>query len=145
MLSNAHFLAKFRFDTAENKPAKKLQKFCKILQILQNRSVDRAVFGWSVLELRPGGGALAPGLWTPRAPAAAVRLALAAASTGSLPEDGFSQRETHLRSANCIFEANRLRSVSSPERRHCSLSALGRPLAIQIQIQFDDFAKVDKR
>ena len=32
MLSNAYFLAKFRFDTAENEPAKNLQnfvKFCK--------------------------------------------------------------------------------------------------------------------
>ena len=29
MLSNAYFLAKFRFDTAENEPAKKLQKFAK--------------------------------------------------------------------------------------------------------------------
>jgi len=30
MLSNAHFLANFRFDTAENGPAKNLQnsKFC---------------------------------------------------------------------------------------------------------------------
>ena len=27
MLSNAYFLAKFRFDTAENKPAKNLQNF----------------------------------------------------------------------------------------------------------------------
>ena len=29
MLSNAYFLAKFRFDTAENEPAKNLQKFAK--------------------------------------------------------------------------------------------------------------------
>ena len=29
MLSNAYFLAKFRFDTAENAPAKKLQNFVK--------------------------------------------------------------------------------------------------------------------
>ena len=29
MLSNAYFLAKFRFDTAENEPAKKLQNFAK--------------------------------------------------------------------------------------------------------------------
>ena len=29
MLSNAYFLAKFRFDTAENEPAKKLQKLQK--------------------------------------------------------------------------------------------------------------------
>ena len=28
MLSNAYFLAKFRFDTAENEPAKNLQNFC---------------------------------------------------------------------------------------------------------------------
>ena len=27
MLSNAYILAKFRFDTAENEPAKNLQKF----------------------------------------------------------------------------------------------------------------------
>ena len=27
MLSNAYFLAKFRFDTAENEPAKNFQKF----------------------------------------------------------------------------------------------------------------------
>ena len=32
MLSNAYFLAKFRFDTAENEPAKNLQN----LQIFQN-------------------------------------------------------------------------------------------------------------
>ena len=32
MLSNAYFLAKFRFDTAENEPVKNLQNFCKILQ-----------------------------------------------------------------------------------------------------------------
>ena len=30
MLSNAYFLAKFRFDTAENKPAKNLQNFRKL-------------------------------------------------------------------------------------------------------------------
>ena len=29
MLSNAYFLAKFRFDTAENEPAKKIAKFSK--------------------------------------------------------------------------------------------------------------------
>ena len=29
MLSNAYFLAKFRFDTAENEPAKNLTKFSK--------------------------------------------------------------------------------------------------------------------
>ena len=30
MLSNAYFLAKFRFHTAENEPAKKLQNFRKM-------------------------------------------------------------------------------------------------------------------
>ena len=31
MLSNAYFLAKFRFDRAENEPAKIFAKFCRIL------------------------------------------------------------------------------------------------------------------
>ena len=31
MLSNAYFLAKFRFDTAENEPAKNLQNFRKCI------------------------------------------------------------------------------------------------------------------
>ena len=34
MLSNAYFLAKFRFDTAENEPAKNLQKFPPKMLIL---------------------------------------------------------------------------------------------------------------
>ena len=34
MLSNAYFLAKFRFDTAENEPAKNLQNLLIILPIL---------------------------------------------------------------------------------------------------------------
>ena len=38
MLSNAYFLAKFRFDTAENEPAKKLQKYCKIFANFANLS-----------------------------------------------------------------------------------------------------------
>ena len=32
MLSNAYFLAKFRFDTAENEPAKKFAKFGRACQ-----------------------------------------------------------------------------------------------------------------
>ena len=40
MLSNACFLAKFRFDTAENEPAKNLQNyFCKICQFCKNFEV----------------------------------------------------------------------------------------------------------
>ena len=36
MLSNAYFLAKFRFDTAENEPAKNLQNFATFCNILLN-------------------------------------------------------------------------------------------------------------
>ena len=36
MLSNAYFLAKFRFDTAENEPAKNLQN---LVEKLQNRCI----------------------------------------------------------------------------------------------------------
>ena len=35
MLSNAYFLAKFRFDTAENEPAKNLQNFADLSENLQ--------------------------------------------------------------------------------------------------------------
>merc|ERR1712118_371152 len=53
LLSNAYFLAKIRFDTAENEPAKNSQIFCKILQ---KRSVDeqdncgRSVLLWAVYK-----------------------------------------------------------------------------------------------
>ena len=36
MLSNAYFVAKFRFDTAENEPAKNLQKFANFLNFAKN-------------------------------------------------------------------------------------------------------------
>ena len=36
MLSNAYFLANFRFDTAENEPAKNLQKFAMYLAKFAN-------------------------------------------------------------------------------------------------------------
>ena len=44
MLSNAYFLAKFRFDTAENEPAKNLQNFAKFANFADpNPLTDRAV------------------------------------------------------------------------------------------------------
>ena len=42
MLSNAYFLAKFRFDTAENEPAKNLQTIANFATFAQVRG---AVFG----------------------------------------------------------------------------------------------------
>ena len=36
MLSNAYFLAKFRFDTAENEPAKNLQNFANFANNFAN-------------------------------------------------------------------------------------------------------------
>ena len=38
MLSNAYFLAKFRFDTAENEPGKNLQKFAKTIANFKSRT-----------------------------------------------------------------------------------------------------------
>ena len=52
MLSNAYFLAKFRFDTAENEPAKNLQNFAKKIQ---NLPINRLHLDDEVREL----GALA--------------------------------------------------------------------------------------
>ena len=47
MRSNAYFLAKFRFDTAENETAKIFAKFCKIFatdspQVLERRGEGRS-------------------------------------------------------------------------------------------------------
>ena len=41
MLSNAHFLAKFRFDTAENEPAKNLQILLTLLTVTLSRHLLR--------------------------------------------------------------------------------------------------------
>ena len=43
MLSNAYFLAKFRFDTAENEPAKNLQNCVKICVKGRQRELPSAV------------------------------------------------------------------------------------------------------
>ena len=45
MLSNAYFLAKFRFDTAENEPAKKLLIFSGGTAQLHASKVDAALLG----------------------------------------------------------------------------------------------------
>ena len=50
MLSNAYLLAKFRFDTSDNEPAKNLQKNeYKDIKKLQQKIADFANFA----ELRP--------------------------------------------------------------------------------------------
>ena len=54
MLSNAYFLAKFRFDTAENEPAKDLQNFAKFANFADpqvalpagRRPAPRSTLGW---------------------------------------------------------------------------------------------------
>ena len=52
MLSNAYFLAKLSFDTAENEPAKNLQKFAN-LPILLSRG-DRKGLGRGGAEVVTG-------------------------------------------------------------------------------------------
>ena len=42
MLSNAYFLAKFRFDTAENEPAKNLQNFVKFANFADPQAEEPA-------------------------------------------------------------------------------------------------------
>ena len=52
MLSNAYFLAKFRFDTAKNEPSKNLQNFAKFANFADpnlQRPIDaRTAWGWNV-------------------------------------------------------------------------------------------------
>ena len=43
MLSNAYFLAKFRFDTAENEPAKNLQNFIKFAKFANFADTNQAL------------------------------------------------------------------------------------------------------
>ena len=63
MLSNAYFLAKFRFDTAENEPAKNLQIFRKNAFLKnafsKNAFSKNAFFGNRIF--RPFGGPWLPG------------------------------------------------------------------------------------
>ena len=69
MLSNAYFLAKFRFDTSENEPAKNCKMFCKkrslrsepLLKILGEQRVSakvhlRAAFAIYRLAQHPANG-----------------------------------------------------------------------------------------
>ena len=51
MLSNAYFLAKFRFDTAENEPAKNLQNFAKFANFADSNPLTREL----VTLLQPAG------------------------------------------------------------------------------------------
>ena len=84
MLSNAYFLAKFRFDTAENEPAKSLQKiaiFAKFADALGLRELVRELraavrrHGPGLVEVQVAEeGALAA---VPDVRALAVRLAVA--------------------------------------------------------------------
>ena len=72
MLSNAYFLAKFRFDTAENEPAKKFAKICKfeywLLSFFEELGVSRRTCASA-----PGACASPPGpgrppAWRPTGP-----------------------------------------------------------------------------
>ena len=68
MLSNAYFLAKFRFDTAENEPAKNLQNFANVpnfahlvgaaRQGLRRIPQDRRERGTALLRVRRRGSLL---------------------------------------------------------------------------------------
>ena len=54
MLSNAYFLAKFRFDTAENEPAKKLQNFAQKIAKFANHVANLIVI-FAIPEAMTGG------------------------------------------------------------------------------------------
>ena len=56
MLSNAYFLAKFRFDTAENEPAKNLQNFRKMHFRKMHFSWHNDSDGWRHAAAVPGAG-----------------------------------------------------------------------------------------
>ena len=53
MLSNAYFLAKFRFDTAENEPAKNLQNFANFPNFANVRRAGLSPPGAAIREVWP--------------------------------------------------------------------------------------------
>ena len=55
MLSNEYFLAKFSFDTAENKPAKNLHKILKIGKFYQILKIENRKIGQRCGCLERGG------------------------------------------------------------------------------------------
>ena len=54
MLSNAYFLARFRFDTAENEPAKNLQNFENAFS--KNAFFENAFFENEITDFEGPGG-----------------------------------------------------------------------------------------
>ena len=63
MLSNAYFLAKFRFDTAENEPAKNLQNFAKFANFADSNPLTRVSRERQGLnEETPGSSAIGSGV-----------------------------------------------------------------------------------
>ena len=69
MLSNAYFLAKFRFDIAENEPAKNLQKFVKFANFADPKPGSKP--GADMLAM-PGSGVPPPGSGVPPMPGSGV-------------------------------------------------------------------------
>ena len=68
MLSNAYFLAKFRFDPAENEPAKNLQNFANFA----NKKAQRPFSQVRAAVPPAAGGAAAAAAALPRAPPPAL-------------------------------------------------------------------------
>ena len=96
MRSNAYFLAKFRFDTAENEPAKNLQNFAK--KIANFAATKIANFAASQVTLRDAG----------RAPATATTPPLALHRSGSGLRT-FRERGERLSQSCCFKDDHRLR------------------------------------
>ena len=66
MLSNAYFLAKFRFDTAENEPAKNLQNFRKMhFRKMHFRKMHLVQMGWFVSGTKWSSGASGKAKYAP--------------------------------------------------------------------------------
>ena len=96
MLSNAYFLAKFRFDTAENEPAKNLQNFRKcIFRKCIFRKCPAVGSPCGVCEGLPDGAAVPASEATGRRPVASG--VLGAVPDGPLASSSCSLPRTRLR------------------------------------------------
>ena len=92
MLSNAYFVAKFRFDTAENEPAKNLQNFRKCI-------FEKCIFEKCIFEkciFRKWAGALGRGGDRASRAVRCVDADLSRAALGRLATGGMLQLERGL-------------------------------------------------
>ena len=90
MLSNAYFLAKFRFDTAENEPAQNLQNFAKFANFADPNPLTLTLARWRTRTTAAAGAGWSSG-------GASVPAVVAAVYEGTRPDAPGPGKGSHQR------------------------------------------------